>query len=304
MFPSPRIGFRTAAAASLGIAIALAAMLAPCGAATPKAIAPAPTIASAPVLFQRIVLLGASATAGFERSEPLGGPKSAQFRFADFVEAVCASPHEPVAMQATHLVFLNPEEVMEHQVAATVAAKPTLVLGLDALFWSCYGANLSPTQRLERFEAGLRRLEKIEAPLLLADLPDASAAIGLILNRAQVPDRAVITKCNERLAQWAAGRAKVAIFPLARLMGEAHANREVSLAGLTWAAGKSGELIRPDRLHPSRRGLAALAVGMLDAAAAAFDPAAATLLKRDPESVLASAAARTRAAERPAAGKE
>src|SRR5688572_6814983 len=36
---------------------------------------------SAPALFQRIVVLGASVSAGFVISEPLGGPQTPQYRF-------------------------------------------------------------------------------------------------------------------------------------------------------------------------------------------------------------------------------
>ena len=54
---------------------------------------------AAPALFQRIVLLGASATAGFEESELMGGPKTAQYRFANYVEEVPAIGENAEDMQ-------------------------------------------------------------------------------------------------------------------------------------------------------------------------------------------------------------
>jgi hypothetical protein len=225
-----------------------------------------------------------------------------QYHFANFVEEVCRGVHEPIVTQATHLLFLNPDETMERQVAGTVASKPTLVLGLDALFWSCYGAGLTPPQRIARFEAGLRRLEHIEAPLVVADIPDAAPAIGSILSRAQVPPPEVIAKCNLRLREWAAGRPGVAVFPLARLMSAAYRNQEISFAGQTWAAGKSAGLIRADHLHPSQSGLAALAVAMLETASETFAPDAASGLNHDIETVLAGGIARGHALKGSAKG--
>ena len=223
----------------------------------------------APLLFQRIVTLGASATSGFEESEPFGGPKTPQYRFANYLEAALVGAHEPVTTQASALLFLQAEAVMEKQVTDTIAAKPTLVIGLDALFWFCYGAGMSEAQRVARFEIGLKQLERIESPLVVGDIPDATAATGGMLGKEEMPARETIARCNERLKAWAAGRKDVTIFPLAKLMAGAAANEEVVIAGTTWEKGKSGALIRKDHLHPSRHGLAALAIATLEAVAPA-----------------------------------
>jgi hypothetical protein len=248
---------------------------------------------SAPALFQRIVLLGASATAGFDVSEPFGGPKTPQYRFANYVEAALIGAHEPVATQATALLFLKVQETMERQVAATVALRPSLVIGLDAMFWFCYGTGLTAEQRLARFNAGLRLLEQIDAPLVLGDIPDATKAVGGILDKAELPDLAAIAQCNERLKSWAADRKNVIVFPLAQMMAAATANEDLVLGGHTWEKGKSAALVRSDRLHPSRHGLAALAIAALESAAAAnIPPVPATFLCRDVEAVYAAGLAR------------
>jgi hypothetical protein len=227
---------------------------------------PAPAPQETPALFHHIVLLGASVTAGFEESEPLGGPKTQLFRFANFIEAALSGTHDPVETQASALLFFKPEETMERQIAAAVAAKPSLVVGVDALFWFCYGARLTAEQRLARFEAGLRLLGRISAPLIVGDLPDASPAVGGMLSKDEMPDPAVLAHCNERLQAWAAEHKNVAIVPLSRMMAAAFANAELTLGGMTWAEGKSGVLIRSDHLHPTRHGLAALAIEALNTA--------------------------------------
>lgn len=231
-----------------------------------EAAASAPVIGEAPALFQRIVLLGASVTAGFEITEPLGGPKTPQYRFAHYIESALAGTHAPVETQASALLFLKADETMERQTAAVLAAEPTLVIGIDALFWFCYGEAPTAEQRLARFDAGLRFLDRIAAPMVLGDIPDATSAVGGILNKAELPDPTVIARCNERLKAWAAGRRNVVLIPIGRMMTAASANAELTLAGTTWAEGKSRALIRSDRLHPSRHGLAALAIATLDAA--------------------------------------
>ncbi|MDB6171268.1 MAG: hypothetical protein JWL59_579 [Chthoniobacteraceae bacterium] len=227
---------------------------------------------AAPELFSRIVLLGASATAGFDMSQPLGGPKALEYRFSNFVEAALAGTHEPVITQASALLFLDAQNTLEQKITATVASKPTLVIGLDALFWFCYGSGLSSEQRLSRLESGLQQLERIEGPLVLGDIPDASGAVGGILSREEMPERSVLEQCNERLKKWAAGRKNVVVFPLASLMAVATSNEELILPYGKWDKGKSTVLLRSDKLHPSRHGLAALAVGVLDAAGSLATP--------------------------------
>jgi hypothetical protein len=251
----------------------------------------------APALFQRVVLLGASVTAGFDMTEPLGGPKSLQYRFANFVDAALADMHQPVQTQASSLLFFKPEQIMEQQIAAVVAAKPSLVIGVDALFWFCYGPRMTPEQRLTRFEAGLSLLERIAAPLVVGDIPDASEAVGGMLSPDEMPDPRVLVKCNESLKAWAAARQNVAIIPLSRLMAAAFANTEITLGGTRWPKGKSGSLVRSDHLHPSRHGLAALAIEALDAAATvSTSPPARESICRELETVYTRALAKAAAA--------
>ena len=220
---------------------------------------------------QKIVLLGASVTAGFDKSQPFGGPKALQFRLANYVDAALPAKREASYTEANSLLFLSPVETMEKEVTATIAHQPDLVIGLDSLFWFCYGANLTAEERLARFEVGLKQLERIHAPIVLGDLPDASAAAGGILSRDEIPDPATIAACNERLKTWAAGRPNVAIIPLAKAMESAMANEQTTIDGVTWEKGKSGALLREDHLHPSPNGLAILAVAALDRAAGFSD---------------------------------
>lgn len=229
---------------------------------------PAPMPAKAgPAVFQRIFLIGASLTAGFNSAEPFGGPKTPQYRFANYIESALKTEHNPVGTYANALVFLDPTESASKQIVQLQEAKPSLVIGLDAMFWFCYG-KLKPTDqdRQTRFEDGLKFLSQIEVPMVIGDVPYAEKAVGGILGKEEVPDTAVIEKCNARLKQWAAARGNVAIFPLAQLMSAAMQDEECEIAGLKWEKGKSRALLQRDSLHPSRHGLAALAIAVLDSA--------------------------------------
>src|ERR1041385_1598494 len=104
----------------------------------PAAVAPAPAPkAAARPPWDRIVMIGASASAGFTESEPLGGPNSAQYRLSRYVEAALSVPHEPVQNLANAMFFIQPEAAGRHQLDQALKSKPTLVIGVDFLFWFC-----------------------------------------------------------------------------------------------------------------------------------------------------------------------
>jgi hypothetical protein len=154
-----------------------------------------------------------------------------------------------------------------------VAARPTLVIGVDFLFWSCYGRGLTDAGRLRHFEAGLKLLDQLHCPLVIGDLPDASAATNTgIISADMVADAAVRAAANQRLKTWAASRPRVAIVPLADFMQRVAANQAVTVHGRKFAAGKTRAFLQADELHPTPPGAALLALGIFDA-----------LVKRDPE---------------------
>ena len=74
-------------------------------------------------------------------------------------------------------------------------------------------------------------------------------------------------------------------------MASASADEKVTLGGFTWATGKSHALLQGDHLHPSRRGLAALAIATLEMAAThAALPV--TSIQHDLETIVVAAIAR------------
>src|SRR5438093_1486310 len=226
--------------------------------------APADSPAAKPP-WGRIVMVGASASAGFTESEPLGGPKTQQYRLSRYLDAALLAAHEPVQNLANSMFFIQPEAAGRYQIDQALKARPTLVVGIDFLFWFCYGEDPTDKDRLQRFEKGLKLLEAVQCPLILGDIPDASGASNDMLPADQIPSAETMSAANRRLKQWAATRRQVVIVSLSGFMRTAMADQALTIHGHTVPEGKTRDLLQSDKLHPSAFGSAVLALAILDA---------------------------------------
>ena len=241
--------------------------------------------ASADGTWKRVVLIGASATAGFTESEIFGGPNTAQYRLSRYVEAALIPPHEPVRSLASTLFFMQPETEAQREIELAIDAKPSLVIGVDFLFWFCYGEGRTDQDRLRRFDNGLKLCEQISCPLLLGDIPDASGAVNRMLSADEIPSPPAIAAANRRLKQWATVHRNIVVLPLAHFMHAVVANEALTIHNHTLAAGKTGILLQSDRLHPSAPGCAVLALMTLDALQSTRPPATAAEIRWDAKEV-------------------
>ena len=211
-------------------------------------------------------MIGASASAGFVLSEPFGGTNTAKCKLSHYLDAAIITPHAPVKNLATSLMFMNPDAFAPMQVEAATNARPTLVIGVDFLFWFCYGDGRTDTERAQRFEQGLKLLEQIPCPLVVGDIPDVSAATNTgIISNEQVPSASARAAANKRLKAWAAAHPQITVVPLAEFMRATMANEAIKLHNGALPAGKTHALMQADQLHPNPRGAAVLALGILDA---------------------------------------
>jgi len=213
----------------------------------------------------RIVMVGASATAGFTESEPLGGSVTTQYRLSRYVDAALLVPHEPVRNLATSMFFMQADAIGRGQIEQALKSNPTLVVGIDFLFWFCYGDGPTDKDRLQRFEKGLKLLEAVPCPLIVGDIPDASGASDSILAPEQIPSARAMLAANRRLKDWAAARSRVAVVSLSAFMRAATANQALTVRGYTLDKGRTSALLQTDKLHPSSPGCAVLALAILDA---------------------------------------
>lgn len=244
-----------------------------------------PVVADAKPPWGRVVMIGASVTAGFTLSEPFGGDKTAQYDLSRYLDAALLMPHERVRNFGDAGFYLQPESAAKLQIDQARKAKPTLVSAIDFLFWFCYGEQSNDAERLQRFENGLKMLEPIHCPLILGDIPDASATSG-ILTRDQIPSAKVMAAANRRLKEWAATRPHVVVVPLSDFMRAAATDSALTIRNYSLAKGRTGALLQQDKLHPSVRGCSVLTLAILDACQSEQIGASTSQLCLNPEEIL------------------
>lgn len=224
------------------------------------------TASASESVWSRVVVIGASASAGFVLTEPFGGTNTACCKLHHYLDAAIVPPHAQVKNVATALFFLSPDALAAQETEAATNSHPTLVVATDFLFWFCYGQGDTDAERAEHFEAGLQALEKIRCPLLVGDIPDASSATNTgIISAEQVPSETARLAANARLKSWAAKHSQVTIVPLAEFMLATKANAAIKIREISLPAGKTRALLQADGLHPNARGAAVLSLGVLDA---------------------------------------
>jgi hypothetical protein len=245
-----------------------------CRAGTPRS--------TAQPVWNRVVVVGASASAGFTEATPLG---SSSLKIHHYLDAALVAPHEPMTNLANVTFFMQPNALGEAQIAQALQAKPTLVVGLDFLFWYCYGQGGEQGARLRHFEQGLKVLQSVPCPLLLGDIPDASGASKNMLPPYMIPSHQEIAAANTRLKEWAAARKNVVIVPLNKLMKAAAADQAFTVHGHVLPAGQTRAMLQRDGLHPSSYGCAVLAVATLDALVSSHSSLSAKQVRWDPAEV-------------------
>ncbi|MBW8863953.1 MAG: hypothetical protein JF609_03335 [Verrucomicrobia bacterium] len=224
------------------------------------------TLHAADSVWQRVVVIGASASGGFVLSEPFGGTETTRCKLHYYLDAAIITPHAPLKNFGTAMFFLSPDALAVQQVESATNSHPTLVVAVDFLFWFCYGVENSDAARAQHFETGLKLLEQIHCPLIIGDIPDASSATNSgIIGPDQVPDGASLRAANDRLKKWAASHPQVTIVPLAEFMRAVKADEAIKLHTTTLPAGSTRALLQGDGLHPTPRGAAVLSLGIWDA---------------------------------------
>ncbi len=239
--------------------------------------------AGAPVtpLFNRVVVIGASASAGFADSGGPGQPTPAQLRLSRYWDAALVGPHEPVKSFAALFFFQSPESTGRQELSQALALQPTLIAGPDFLFWFCFGTLKTNETRAARLETGLALLEQVRCPLLVGNIPDASGAVKTMLSPDEVPAKAEMDAANRRIKQWAAKHKNVVLLDLSTLVGQVIANRALNVHGNKWAAGSTRALLQTDGLHPTPAGCSMLTLAALDVICAAQKKLPATAIRWD-----------------------
>jgi len=252
------------AALSLLSLLALSAGAAPLTQSQPAADQPADTLTS------RVHVLGASLSAGTGNSLELVTQKDV--RLGRFLAAALPTDGVRIEDHGDLWFFTEPVAKGEQQVAAALAAAPTLVVALDFLFWYGYGDGFrSDDDRITNLERGLAQLDRFTCPIVIGDLPDITVALGgkgplgsPLVTPEMIPREVALTRLNVRIAQWMAERPRVAQVPLAPMLARMQRGEELTLRGNTWQPKAISEVLQGDLLHPTARGTIWVTLATLD----------------------------------------
>lgn len=223
-------------------------------------------------LLSRVVVCGASMSAG---------------NLHKIFDKGIAVAHKRVGSSTSVMFFMRPKVSGKRLLTKALKKEPTLLIGLDFLFWYSYGnhgrkgndgSDAEIDARLAGLERGLEELSRYKGPLVLADLPDMTGADPLMLRKSLIPSAKALEKLNERIRNWAIERektaAKVLVVPLAEMV------KELKGGKMAIRASKDGKHPRVvltqkmammwDRLHPSPIGAVALCARVLEQIALSF----------------------------------
>ncbi|MDG2291481.1 MAG: hypothetical protein P8L37_02400 [Phycisphaerales bacterium] len=216
----------------------------------------------------RIAVIGASVSWGYGTHVPLQRERYTHrelVNLADVLEATLVDEYDLAHHQADLLFFRSPMTSGPMLAQGAHAAAPTIVIGLDYLFWYGYGhagvegeKHTGTDSRLALLEEGLATLEAFNCPVVISDFPDMSPAIGRVLRASQVPSPETLTALNERLHVWATEHDNIIVIPLAALTSRLQRNEGFDIEEINYPAGSTSALLQADALHPTTEGDIAL----------------------------------------------
>jgi hypothetical protein len=234
------------------------------------AASPAAATRSAKTALSRIGVIGASVSDGFLL--PL--EVDAMVTLADTLQAAIAEPVSAPVRRSSSMFFRNPIGHGERFVEALSREQPSLVVGIDFLFWFAYGFGYSEPERIALFETGLDLLRRLDGWLVIGDLPDMSRAtrgVGItgrpMITALHVPAPETLARLNARLREFAAERGRVAIVPLAEFVARVNRNEPLEIRGARFEGDLVARLLDRDLLHTTFEGQIALTMLIADSMA-------------------------------------
>lgn len=229
--------------------------------------------------FARVAMIGASVTEGFSEGRKL-------------LDAAIRGPHDAIATFATGFLGVAPEALLEGQIESALRRKATLVIAMDSLFWFLHQAaprgegcdrpheadrsepEATAAARLARLEQGLARLARVDAPLVIGEIPDMHRA-ERFLRAEQIPSAETLRRANARIHAWARERKRVLVLPFGAWMERLRGGSMTlppKLGGDAPERFAADVALRADRLHPSAVGEVLLGAWLAAAIEEWLDP--------------------------------
>jgi hypothetical protein len=251
-----------------------------------------PTVDATPPSLNCIAVIGASASAGWGvviPAEPGSEPvplHHAHIDLADVLPAVLIGITPKITDHANNFFFSDPITIGNAEMSAAMATDPTLIVGVDFLFWYAYGSRPENT-RLPLLELGLKELERFDGTLLVGDIPDVTAAASAkpiaFISTKLIPQPRTLDAINARIREWADARPRTHIIPLAGTLRSWQNGQPPHLNGHLW--NDDVRIIQFDELHPTAAGLIAIAELVAESINNTIQPVA---VQADPNVVLTS----------------
>ena len=146
------------------------------------------------------------------------------------------------------MFFRNSRANAESYIQQIIEFNPTLVIGIDFLFWFGYGSipagsDVENIQNETVLNFALGLLDSINAPLVVGDLPDVREAVGRLLSQSQVPDERLLKLLNARIYSWAKQHGNVLVLPANEYWKRMMQDEEITILEYTWASRESNEII-------------------------------------------------------------
>ena len=245
-------------------------------------------------IFNRVVVTGASVTAGYGiTTPPVKGDLGAyQVNMKHIMEGMITSKHEDVIYFGDLYFFKKSKENAKVFIEKIKECQPTLVVGIDFLFWFGHGTPPKDVDvqayRMEKLQFALESLEQLSVPVIIGNLPDVSGAVGKMLSANQIPTKETLQKLNERIHRWGNSHENVTVIDAYSLWSKAMRGEEIVLFDFTWPEGSQATLLQKDMLHTKLEGT--VAASLLVAKATKTD-----CMETDPKVIMKKAEAAARA---------
>ncbi len=216
-------------------------------------------------IWENPVIIGASVADGYHNSEPIGGPKSEALSLENYLTRLIKARHGKITNLGNKFYFLRPEPVSRKQIENALKLKPTVILTPDYLFWLIYGNYRDEHQRITLLQRGLRMLEKFDCPVVIGNIPNASAAVHKMLAYSQIPKPETIDKANTIIKKWAQKHDNICVIDLAQFMRASNTNTAIKLKHLDYPNGDTKDFLQSDNLHATAKGVVAICYSLLEA---------------------------------------
>ena len=244
-------------------------------------------------VLDRVFVTGASVTAGFGvTTPPVKGDLGAYtVNVKHVIEGMITSKHEDVAYFGDLLFFKNAKANAAGFVEKIKEYEPTLVVGIDFLFWFGHGSAPKDVDvqayRIEKMQFALELLEQLSVPVIVGNLPDVSSTVEKMLSVNNIPTKETLHILNERIRDWGELNENVTVIDAYALWHKAMQGEEIVLFNHTWPEGSQEKLLQKDMLHTTLEGT--VAACLLVAKAAGID-----CMETDPKVIMKKAAASAR----------